>query len=86
MNKSTYTLKISPQGQVTLPRELRERLHVDPGSRIAITVSDSGALEISSTLPVAKHFGTLPGVWTTEGQDAAAYTRKLRNAMQPKVR
>ena len=34
-------------------------------------------------LPVEKHFGTMPGRWTRQGQDAADYGRKLRNSMQP---
>jgi AbrB family looped-hinge helix DNA binding protein len=84
MNNSTYTLKISPQGQLTLPRDLRERLRVHPGSRIAVIVTDDGTLQISSDLPIAKHFGTMAGAWTTTGQDAADYTRELRNGMQPK--
>lgn len=84
MNNSTYTLKISPQGQLTLPRDLRDQLHVQPGSRIAVTVSSGGTLQISSELPIAKHFGSMAGAWTAKGQDAADYTRELRNGMQPK--
>ncbi len=84
MNNSTYTLKISPQGQLTLPRDLRERLHVQTGSRIAVVVTDDGSLHISSDLPIAKHFGTMAGAWTAPEQDAAEYTRELRNSMQPK--
>jgi AbrB family looped-hinge helix DNA binding protein len=86
MNNSTYSLKISPQGQLTLPRDLREKLHVKPGSRIAVSVARDGSLQLSDKLPITKHFGTLPGVWTTDGQDAAEYTRDLRNAMQPKIK
>ena len=83
MNDSTYTLKISPQGQLTLPRDLRKRLHIHPGSRIAVIVTANGNLQISSELPIAKHFGAMAGAWTTSGQDAAQYTRELRNSMQP---
>ena len=85
MSNTTYTLRISPQGQLTLPRGLRERLRVQPGSRIAVTVTDNGNLQISSKLPITKHFGTLQGTWTDKKQDAAEYTRKLRDSMQPKV-
>jgi AbrB family looped-hinge helix DNA binding protein len=84
MNDALYTLKISSQGQLTLPRDLRERLHLQPGSRITVAVTDGG-LRISSKPPIAKHFGTMPGLWTANGQDAADYTRDLRNAMQPKL-
>ena len=85
MSQTTYTLKISRQGQLTLPRTLQEQLCVQPGSRIAVTVSGKGKLQVSRALPIEKHFGTLSGVWTTKGQDAAKYARNLRNKMQPKV-
>ncbi len=85
MNTSLYTLKVSPQGQLTLPRAIRERLHLQPGSRIAVTVTDDGGLLISSKPPITKHFGTLAGLWTTKKQDAAEYGRELRNSMQPKL-
>jgi AbrB family looped-hinge helix DNA binding protein len=81
---TSYTLKISSQGQLTLPRDLRERLHVRPGSRVVITAADNGELQIYDKLPIEKHFGTMANVWTTPGQDAADYTRTLRNTMQPK--
>jgi AbrB family looped-hinge helix DNA binding protein len=84
MNGQTYTLKISPQGQLTLPRSLREQLRVHPGSRIAVAVTNNGNMKVSGKSPIEKHFGTMPNLWTTRGQDAAEYTRKIRNSMQPK--
>lgn len=36
-------------------------------------------------LPVEKHFGTMPGLWTHQGEDAANYGRQLRNSMQPRL-
>lgn len=83
MDNVSYSLKVSSQGQLTLPRSLREKLRVRPGSRIAVVVSDDGSLRVSSKSPVEKHFGTVPGLWTEKGQDAAEYTRGLRNSMQP---
>lgn len=80
----SYTLKISPQGQLTLPRGLRERLRVQPGSRITVDVIDDSKLRISNEPPIAKYFGKLAGAWTSHGEDAADYARKLRNGMQPK--
>lgn len=85
MSSIIYTLKISPQGQLTLPRVLREKLRVRPGSRVAVTVTGTQEMQISQSLPIEKHFGTFSGLWTTKGQDAADYTRNLRNAMQLKV-
>ncbi|HVC36187.1 MAG TPA: AbrB/MazE/SpoVT family DNA-binding domain-containing protein [Candidatus Dormibacteraeota bacterium] len=85
MQNSSYTLKVSSQSQVTLPRDLRERLKLRPGSRITIMVTENGNLKLSDKLPIEKHFGTLSGTWTTQGQDVASYTRTLRNSMQPKL-
>lgn len=84
MSNPSYTLKISPQGQLTLPRGLRERLHLLPGSRINVYVVEGGTLRISNEPPIAKHFGKLAGAWTSNGEDAADYSRKLRNQMQPR--
>ena len=85
MQNSTYILKVSSQSQVTLPRGLREQLKLRPGSRITVLVTDEGNLKLSGKLPIEKHFGALSGTWTTQGQDAADYTRTLRNSMQPKL-
>jgi AbrB family looped-hinge helix DNA binding protein len=86
MNDTTYTLKVSSQSQVTLPRGLREQLRLRPGSRVTITVADDGNLQLSEKLPIEQHFGTLPNAWTKHGQDAADYTRALRDSMQPKLK
>ena len=82
MSNTSFTLKISSQGQLTLPRGLRERLHVLPGSRITVAVIDGGTLQISNEPPIAKYFGKLAGAWTSDGEDAADYARTLRNQMQ----
>ena len=86
MKNTSYTLKVSSQSQVTLPRGLREQLRLRPGSRVTITVADDGNLQLSEKLPIEKHFGALPNAWTKHGQDAADYTRTLRNSMQPKLK
>ena len=86
MKNTSYTLKVSSQSQVTLPRGLREQLRLRPGSRVTVTVADNGTLQLSDKLPIEKHFGTLPNAWTENGQDAAEYTRTLRNSMQPTLK
>jgi AbrB family looped-hinge helix DNA binding protein len=83
MSETTYILKLSSQSQVTLPRELRERLKIQPGSRLTVLVSEDNELRLSSKLPIKKHFGSLPGMWTGGDKDAAEYTRTLRDSMQP---
>jgi AbrB family looped-hinge helix DNA binding protein len=86
MKNTSYTLKVSSQSQVTLPRDLREKLQLRPGSRITFTLGDDGTLQLTGKLPIEKHFGTLPNLWTTNGQDAAEYTRSLRDSMQSKLK
>jgi AbrB family looped-hinge helix DNA binding protein len=85
MSETSYVLKLSSQSQVTLPRELRERLKLRPGSRLTVLVSDNNKLHISDMLPIKKHFGSLPGAWTNQSEDAAIYARNLRDSMQPKL-
>ena len=78
-NKQVYVLKISPQGQLTLPRRLREQLKVDRGSRITVRVSsDKKRLEVGADLPITKYFGTM-GRAITGGRDAAEYIREMRD-------
>jgi AbrB family looped-hinge helix DNA binding protein len=84
MKRTSYTLKVSSQSQLTLPRGLREQLQLKPGSRVTVTVIDDGSMQISDKLPVEKYFGTLANLWTHNDQDAADYTRTLRDSMQPR--
>ena len=85
MSATHYTLKVSPQGQLTLPRGLREQLQVQPGSRITVKVVQGGILQVSSEPPIAQYFGKQAGAWTANGEDAADYARRLRNDMQPRL-
>ncbi len=79
MSNTTYTLKISPQGQVTLPKALREFLNVHMGSRVTITEANNRDVIMSGKYPIEKHFGKFPNLWTKEGEDAAEYIRKMRD-------
>jgi AbrB family looped-hinge helix DNA binding protein len=85
MNSSTYTLKISPQGQLTLPKQLRDALQLREGGRVTVAATVDGSLQLSGKLPIEQYFGSLANTWTEDGQDASEYSRELRNAMQPKV-
>lgn len=85
MYNTTYTLKLSPQSQLTLPKNLRQQLRLKPGSRVTVVVSNDGKLKLDGKLPIQEHFGTLANTWTADDQDAAEYTRALRNSMQPDI-
>jgi hypothetical protein len=45
--------------------------------------SKTQSVRSAGELPIEKHFGTMPGLWTRRGEDAADYGRQLRNSMQP---
>jgi antitoxin PrlF len=40
------TALVSDKGQVTLPKALRDRLGIRPGSRLAFRVADDGSLNV----------------------------------------
>jgi AbrB family looped-hinge helix DNA binding protein len=78
-------MKMSPQGQVTIPRRMREELNLHPGSRISLRVCKDGGVEVSGKLPVEELFGTMPGAWLEPGEDASEYTRKQRDEINSKL-
>jgi antitoxin PrlF len=43
---ATATATVSDKGQVTLPKALRERLGIQPGSRLAFRVATDGSLSV----------------------------------------
>jgi AbrB family looped-hinge helix DNA binding protein len=53
------TATITPQWQVTIPTEIRERLGLIPGSSLQFLVSPEGILTI---LPVTKDASVLKGI------------------------
>lgn len=40
--------KITSKGQITLPKSVRERLHVAPGDRVVFRVADDGSVRIEA--------------------------------------
>ncbi len=83
--KKSYTAKISPQGQITLPVSLRKQLNLETSQYVMLYIDSENKIKVSGELPIEKHFGTLKNAWTKPGQDAAEYARKLRDSMQPKL-
>ena len=79
--KQQYAVKISAQGQVTLPAELRRKIKVQEGSYIVLSLAkDKKTLNINEKPPITKYFGALQNAWTVDG-DAAQTVRKLRDDM-----
>ena len=57
MQESTVTVK----GQTTLPKSVRQALHLMPGDRIRYMVLDGGEVRIVRTRPVSEMSGILKG-------------------------
>jgi AbrB family looped-hinge helix DNA binding protein len=66
MNKALYSLhvksRVSSQGQVTIPAEIRDRLGLTPGTPVEFELVEGGALlrkGPGGTHPVDRVYGTL---------------------------
>ena len=42
-----YTVRLSSKGQLTLPAEVRRRLHLDTGDKLRFILHDDGTLELT---------------------------------------
>lgn len=51
------TTRLRSKGQVTLPRELREELGLEPGDELVWVKNDEGHWEVWSTESLAELFG-----------------------------
>ncbi|HYN38225.1 MAG TPA: AbrB/MazE/SpoVT family DNA-binding domain-containing protein [Rhodospirillales bacterium] len=55
------TATITTKGQTTIPKAVRDRLHLEPGDRVEFVVQEDGtALMIPATLTLAELKGTIP--------------------------
>ncbi len=53
--------KLTSKGQLTLPKALRERLHLREGDRVEFVVHEDGRVEmIAVTSPISKLKGMVP--------------------------
>jgi AbrB family looped-hinge helix DNA binding protein len=43
-----YTVDIEPEGRLTLPKEIQERLNLESGDRLILTLQDNGKLQLVS--------------------------------------
>lgn len=54
-----YRAKVSPQGQITLPKDLRQHMGLPKGSSYVYLHLDSGDLVASSSPAIGKYYGAL---------------------------
>ena len=58
MTESTVTSK----GQITIPKAVRERLHLEPGDKVYFDVQDDGSVSMMTHKhPIESLFGLLKG-------------------------
>lgn len=63
------TTSVTTKGQVTIPKEFRDKLGIIPGSRISFVLTDSGlTLTLTQQGPAAKPFESAFGMLTYEGK------------------
>lgn len=58
-----FTSSVSPKGQITLPVEIRSRLHIRPKDRVSIVLHDDGHVTVAPAgrSVVDELFMSLPG-------------------------
>lgn len=79
------SVTVSSKYQVVIPKEIRKKLAVRPGQKIA-KISVEGTKIVYETEPeelestIEKYAGTLKNTeWQKAGMDAAAWVRKMRD-------
>jgi len=70
------TSKVTTKGQVTLPRELRERLSIQAGDTLAYEVDSNGAVMVRKIAPFDREWhaalsATLADEWNSPEDDEA---------------
>lgn len=52
---------VTSKGQVTIPKPIRDRLHLEPGDKIDFIVDETGDVRVTPvTVPVARLKGMVP--------------------------
>ncbi len=44
-------MRVTEKGQVTIPKEIRDRLNIGPGSEVDFVISDDGVMLVKSDRP-----------------------------------
>lgn len=78
-------MRVTEKGQVTIPKEIRERLNIGPGSNVDFVADDKGArlVVVSGSIPVseddfASWIKNVSGTFDTGGLTADEYMEWLR--------
>lgn len=77
-------MRVTEKGQVTIPKEIRERLGIKPGSDVEFVVADKGVMLVKNgdTTDAFEDFDawarSVQGVFDTNGMTADDYVDRLR--------
>jgi AbrB family looped-hinge helix DNA binding protein len=81
------TATITAKGQTTIPKSVRERLHLGPGDRVEFILQDDGtALMVPATLTLAELKASIPPprrALTFDEIDEAARRHAMERARRP---
>lgn len=73
-----YAVKISEQGQITLPKALRNKISAQNGNRVILTIDDgSNTINVSKKYPIENYFGKF-GSNIAGGEDPTSFVKSLR--------
>jgi len=68
MEKAMTTVKISPKFQVVIPKELRERMHLRPGTELSVTGHEDH-IELAPVRDIRSMRGFMRGINTDVQRD-----------------
>ena len=84
MDTVTYTAKISPQGQITIPKKLRERLRATKGvSLLYLQYAGKNTIAVDATPAHVKYYGIAAP--TPSGRSASTVLQNLKTAESDKL-
>ena len=78
------TATLTSKGQMTIPKEIRDKLELKPGDRVELSVLPDGRVLMTPTVPLASLAGILPKpkrAYTVEDMNTAiaeAVSRKYK--------
>lgn len=73
------TTKVSSKYQIVIPKELRKKLNIKPGQRLAIELNKSNDVVIQTGTTPLEELGKKYGGRNIWGKDPVATIRKMRD-------
>ncbi len=74
---------VSPKGQVTIPRELRERFGIKPKDRVVFELEEDGIKVRPAGSRLMRHFGSVPPI--SRPEDFASLREEFEKGVASEV-